>query len=1246
MYLKQLDILGFKSFANRTAVKFSPGITAIVGPNGCGKTNILDALRWVLGEQKISLLRGAKMEEVIFNGTREVKPLGMAEVTLNVVNNRGVLPTEYNEVQVTRRLFRSGDSEYLLNKVPCRRKDIMDLFVDTGMGAHSYSVIQQDMIDSVISDKAEERRFLFEEAAGITKYKQRKAAAMRKLDATEQDLLRLRDIYAEVQTQVRSLNRQQKKAQRYQRVLDDIKAWELFLSATRLQSIDQQKREFKAQLDELSARRLAHQTTVDSIRAKLEADRAEQVEVERTLSAISAEIYELSEKAHSQEREISVLIEKRSGNRQLIERNENDIEALKARSQILVEQIQETSHQLEQQQQQRDELSERLKQAEAIQGEADRQLLAARSGRDKENRELLQLEGQLSSGKTEEESLSRQEQELKDRQAELEREVGANKERREELQRRLAEHASRQEELVRQRQGSEERRTELRQMIERGSAQSEELAEKISNLSASLEAAQARRGLLEEMIVHYEGFSSGVVAVMEKREEFPGLIGTVAEKFLPREGYEEAVEAALGEMAGFVICRDRDTAERIVAFLKENKKGRCGILVPDTGTLNPVVRRPDIDESGFVGWLDQLVQVNDDLKPLMQAVLARTAAFQAGADPSAILQHLPFGFTAVSTDGTVYSKNLISGGSEDKLPLLNRRERINELDRDIEQIKGELTEARRRRDQLTAELAGWRAESAELSGTLDELSEEISNARQETGQLEAQIESAQSEQTRLAKETQQNSQRLEQIRSRQYTLGLDYSQLSTRKDTLMSNLSEAEGRLEEVERQASEAAEEVGRLQVQMVEARSRVDQIQSKISHLKELREEISNSIEAKQNENESAATQIRQGAEKIELLEAELKQIFSERSKANERQTGLRAEQGDIQKRVNEHEEQLQRARNDKDTVSDQTHQLEIRLNTLDSERQTLIERIDEEYEIDLTSVDAERPDAEISDEKAREHLTQQKDKLKKFGAVNLLALEEYKSAVEREEFLKEQLDDLTQAKDDLQSTIRQINRRARQMFNETFAQVRQNFQKLFVQLFTGGEADISLEEPDNPLESDIVIFARPRGKKLLSITMMSGGERALTAIALLFSLYLVKPSPFCILDEIDAPLDDANCRRFLNIIRSFAEQTQFIIITHNKITMSTADNLYGVTMEQAGISKLVAVRFADVQKSASGELLIVDHTPPEALEPSDDSTEPTADIIDVVDEEEGAEAETVTRSPAEQGRHGVIDDHGTDS
>ena len=1178
MYLKTLDILGFKSFANRTAIQFSPGITAIVGPNGCGKTNILDGLRWVLGEQKVTLLRGSKMEEVVFNGTRDMKPLGMAEVTLSVVNNRGILPTEYSEVQVTRRLFRSGESEYLLNKVPCRRKDIIELFFDTGMGAHSYSVIQQDMVDSVISDKAEERRFLFEEAAGITKYKQRKKAALRKLEATENDLLRLRDIFGEIQTQVRSLNRQQKKASRYQMVVDNIRAWELFLSSHRLQTVEAEKRRQRADLDRLEDLRLQKQTILDRISGQLETDRKEKIDLEQQLTSIGNEVYEISEHAHSVEREISVLVEKRSNGRILVERNRDDIDTLGARREILIEQAQQTTIEREDQESSHKEILNELDQSRQRQKTADENVLTARASREQDNTQLLELEGKLSSGKTEEDGLRQQEDELSEsvtalkEQNELSTSAGGDLRLGLDEQRMLLNSLS-----TKRGQAEEDRRT-LQTNLEDNAAQVEDLGDQLAELAASVEACQARKGLLEEMILHYEGYSSGVVSVMEVREQFPGLIGTVAEKFVPSPGFEVAVEAVLGEMAGFLICEQRSTAEAMIDYLRENESGYVGVLVPDTGTLNPVVKRPQIDLPEFLGWLDTHIDVDEGLRPLMQAVLARTAAFKAGTDPAALLERLPFGFSAVSTDGRVYSKNIISGGSLAKLPLFKRKERLDEQDAQIEQLHERIEQIRSQKSRLTAAIAADRAETSRLTELLSSVGEEHSLAREKVSELEARYQAQQKEQERLTKEIVIQSERLEKIRNRQYSLGLSFDQLTSDKTNLVSALSASDEDLAQLEQSSSSTVQQVSRLQIEEVQSRSKIEQIQSKLTHLSELQTEIETTVAAKEKEIVRTQEEIETAATNVDRLESKLKEAFAKRQASTERQGQMRTLQAEIQERVNSREEQLKQSRQEKDSVAEQKHQVEIRLNTNEAEMRSLVERIMDEYEVDLATIDAKRPDETIDDEQARQHLTQQKDKLKEFGAVNLLALEEYKTAVEREEFLKEQLDDLSTAKQDLSATITQINKRARQMFNDTFGQVRENFKKLFVELFTGGEADIFLEDPSNPLESDIHIIARPGGKKLLSITMMSGGERALTAIALLFSLYLVKPSPFCILDEIDAPLDDANCRRFLNIIKSFSDRTQFIIITHNKITMETADNLYGVTMEQPGISKLVAVRFAN--------------------------------------------------------------------
>jgi len=1200
VYLKRLDILGFKSFANKTAIKFSKGITAVVGPNGCGKTNILDALRWVLGEQRTTLLRGSKMEEIIFNGTNNVKPLGMAEATLTLVNNRGVLPTEYNEVQITRRLFRSGESEYLLNKIPCRLKDITELFYDTGVGARSYSVIQQEMIDAVISDKAEERRFLFEEAAGITKYKQRKKAALRKLEATESDFLRLKDIYSEVQTQVRSLKRQYKKAERYQKVADEIKQWELFLSSKRINEIEKEKREIKARLESLTDNISEREITIDNLSARLESERNRQIDLEQELTKVNNQAFDFTEQAHSMENKISVLTEKRSNARTLSSRNEDDIKALEERAKILGEQTLETEEQQKQQETELTSLGENLSTSQETQAQADKNLLEARSAKENENRQLMELEGQLSSGKTEEGNLKEQENELSELTAKYKNDIDEKQNQFKPLKDNLDFTRSQLSEFSTKKSTIQTELEELTSKLETLVERNEELGVELANLVASREACQARKSLLEEMIVQYEGYESGVVATMEEREKWPGITGTVAEKFVPSEGMEIATEAALGELAGFIVCNDRKTAEEIITQLKAEKKGKIGILVPQSGMLNPVVKRPELDQPEFIGWLDSYISTDENLRPLMQAVLSRTAIFKSGADPSAILERLPYGFQAVSLDGLVYSRNIISGGSDDKFSLFRRKEKVDEQENILNELVEKHQQVEKQRSSIIAEIASIRAKSGTLTEENETLTDEIQTIQQDLSDLEYQNKTNESEINRLENEYRSASAKLESIRNRQYSLNLNYSELAGRKENLLSSMTRADDRLTEYEQASSTALAQVSKLQVAVVEARSRIEQTQSKLSHIRQLRDEIANTIVIKKTEINEANTDIETSTESINRLEQELKEVFEKRSHIKESQTRLQGIRAEIQNELNEKEVELKKVRVVKETSSDEKHQLEMRQATFESEIKAISDRIREEFEADIyTLTDIHSPDESLDYSAAQNHLREIKERLKNYGVVNLLALDEYKSASEREVFLGEQISDLESARDDLKKTISKINKTARQLFNDTFEQVQKNFKKLFVELFTGGEADIRLVDPNDPLESDIDIIARPRGKKLLSITMMSGGERALTAISLLFSLYLVKPSPFCILDEIDAPLDDANCKRFLKIIDNFSEQTQFVTITHNKITMELASNLYGITMEQPGISQLVAVRFNEDKES--DEVITISKDNEDELEPA---------------------------------------------
>ncbi len=1176
MYLKRLEILGFKSFANKTTVKFSNGITAIVGPNGCGKTNILDALRWVLGEQKVSLLRGSKMEEIIFNGTRDLKPLGMSEVTLSLVNDRGVLPTEYTEVQITRRLFRSGESEYLLNKIPCRLKDITELFFDTGLGPHSYSVIQQDMIDAVISDKAEERRFLFEEAAGITKYKQRKKAAMRKLEATEQDLLRLRDIHSEVKTRVNSLNRQYKKAERYQLIKEDIKNWEIYLSGKQIRTIEQERREIRSKIDELSNIIVDRDTGINRLSAELEAERKSQIDLEHELNEISSTVYSITEQAHDIEKQISINQEKSANSKSLIERDTNDIEALVNRSKILKEQITESHTENEKNQQEYSGIITQLRDAELKQDEADKKLLLSRNQKDTENQKLIELEGKISSGITEDDGLKKQEDEFNTQIESLNVQLSENTTSQLDLRSKQDESKQSLSKKNAVKYKAEETRQTLTVELESLVEQNEELNEEISSLSASIEACQARKDLLEEMILQFEGYESGLVAAMEVKERWPGIAGTVADNFVPVEGMEVALEAALGEISGFMICKERTTAEQIVSYLKAEKKGKIGILVEDSGTLNPLVKRPELDMPEFIGWLDNFVSTEENLKHMKQAVLSHIAVFKEGHSPQEILTHLPYGFKAVSTCGDVYSRNVITGGSDDSLPLFRRKEKVADEQQMIEDITVKLEHSREEKNRVNARIAEARAESAEVVQRIESITEEINANQKEHDNISYNLRTAETESQRIQKEIQFQKGRVEKIKSRQYSLGLDFDQLKDLKENLLNNMTQAGEQLDSLENNAHNSSSLVSSLQIKIVETQSKIDQIENKITHQQELQADIANTIRTKQEEIERAHTEARSAVEKNHTLEIELKSVFEKREVLTNGQTELKTKQSDIQQHASAKEDTLKRLRSEKDESSNKHHEFDIRLNTIESEVNVTAEKIQEEYELDIRSLETACPNEEMSDVEARTHLNDQKEKLRKFGAVNLLALEEYDEAAEREKFLDEHLTDLTTAKNDLETTIGKINITARQLFIETFAKVQENFKKLFIELFSGGEASLKLEDPNNPLESNIEIIARPRGKKLLSITMLSGGERALTAISLLFSLYLVKPSPYCILDEIDAPLDDANCHRFLKMIASFSGQTQFITITHNKITMEAANNLYGVTMEQPGISKLVGVKF----------------------------------------------------------------------
>jgi chromosome segregation protein len=1059
------------------------------------------------------------------------------------------------------------------------------------------------MIDAILSDRTDDRRFLFEEASGISKYKNRKKAALRKLEATDGDLIRLKDIVAEVNTQVNSLNRQMNKAQRYKKYSDELKGWEIFFGKTLIDSLNRENRELSSERETLSDNKIKSETNIDTISAEQEAERKKLTDIEKQLSEISNDIYKKSEEAHTIEKEISVLHERHENAQQLREKNILDIDAYDKRKKVLLEQIDQSEKETVDCSNDLTRLEKEYVEKEKVLLSIDENLLTTRQEREKFNQKLMALEGQLSAGKSDDHNLKEQETEINSGLTNLDRQLETLGNENNILREKQTECENKISLLKEKINDAESKRTAIENEIASLDKQHEETAGMVYELSSSLEAAQARNHLLKEMIAHFEGYGGGVVTAMENRERWPGLIGTVADNLTPKPGFENPIEAALGDTASFMICHDRATAEGIIEFLKREAKGKASILIMEHAGSNSLSTRPQIVDEGLIGWADNYVSVSGELT-MLASLLLSTVAIVKPDRINDILDKLPYYFSAVTTDGKFFrGKAIMSGGSQEGLSLLGRKEKVAEQDRVIGELASQTEELKNKKNHITTLIGSRQAELKELIAELDDLRNDSDNTEKEFTSHSFERQATQKEISRIENERRELSARLESLRNRQYSLNLNHDQLAKEKNSIIESLREHDAKFEKLENESEKLENLLSSLQISRVELKSKRQQLESQIRHTKELIDEINLNTTQKSEEIDRADQEIIGYEEKNILLENELKKKFDSRDAMIENQREVKKSHDAIQNNLDIREKEIKSLRQSREEINTELHATEIRIAEIESEIRNIKQNIRDEHDIDLEEITAEPPNVEIAVEERPARILQLKERMKDFGAVNLLALDEYKTAKERQEFLTSQINDLLNAKTTLQSTIVKINQTAKKLFIETFDKVRSNFQEVFAELFTGGESNIRLLNENDPLESPIEIIARPRGKKLLSITQMSGGERALTAISLLFAIYLAKPSPFCILDEIDAPLDDANIHRFLKIIKTFSDQTQFIIITHNKISMEAADILYGITMEQPGVSRVVSVRFNE-----SGSEKIID-TSIGDIELRHDSEIPTA-------------------------------------
>jgi len=1176
MFLHKLEIQGFKSFVDKTQVFFGDGITGVIGPNGCGKTNVSDAIRWVMGEQSAKQLRGDSMEDVIFNGCPTRKPLGMAEVHLTFKNDRGILPTEYSEVTVSRRVFRSGMSEYFLNKTPVRLKDIKDLFFDTGMGSHAYSVIERSMVDHVLSDNSGHRRFLFEEASGITKYKARKKETLNKLDATEVDLTRLNDIVFEIERELRSLARQVGKARKHQRLHDQIQVLDLQLTAGRVAELKTKDHAIGEQWQDEAVRREAIATELNALEAKLNDQKLALLELERELSTAQAGLRDREEARGAAERDVVLLEERASGLLRRADEAAEEAGRMRERLAEVTAREAEASAKLTETRTAHDEAQ--------IEADEAEQVLSTVDGELRQRRTVAQDHRQLSLDLFSAESEKRAAcDRIRERQSSL-------RERHDSAVRRVAELESRLAELTRGREADEQAREGL--MVEHGEARrvlaeaeaaiiaaGAGLHEADSALSRRREEAagvESRLEVLLELKRSYEGVSDGAKALLAGDERVAGLAGMVADVLEVPARYLDALEASLGEAAAFVLAEDRTALDSGIERLRGLEHGRATLVDLSALTGGTLPALPEAE--GVVGRASELVRCDARFRPLVDRLLGSVVVAEDRDAAARLALQSEGGLRFVSLDGEVWERGRVRAGSRQNAGLLHREMEIRDLSGKLADLRLDVEGQEREREALELRrndaIAGRavaqqgvdaRRDALEaLARRMDAADRDRRWAEQEQKErgveieaFEAELETLDRALARAETDLEQFQRQLEAARMQADDLDGVVRGLEARRDEASSRAQASRERLLSLSREQGEWHAQWGRAQ---------------------ETRRELDAGLTARGEEESQCRGEVEGLQAEVAGLTAGLSGLLESESGQRARVTDLRERFTALQTELREGEEQAKHKRFGQTELAELLHTLELDRLQARAELDRTFDRLRSEYRMDPEKWTPDALPEGFDAEQATGQLTDLRDRFAGLGPVNLLALEDYTKKKERHTFLTQQREDLVKAREQLLEAIEKINTTASQLFTETFEKVQGHFRDIFKTLFEGGDAELRTIGED-PLECEIEIAAKPRGKHLQSISLMSGGERALTAIALLFALYLVKPSPFCLLDEVDAPLDDANVERFLRMIGRFSDKTQFIVITHNKKTMESARCLYGVTMQELGVSTLVSVRFDGV-------------------------------------------------------------------
>jgi chromosome segregation protein len=1180
MILRKLAIFGFKSFAEKTELSFGTGMTGVIGPNGCGKSNVVDAIRWVLGEQKVTLLRSANMQDVIFSGTQQRQPLNMAEVVLTIENNKGILPVEYSEVAISRRIFRNGESEYRINRVPCRLRDIHNLFLDTGVGSSAYTTIERSMIDSILSDKAEERRILFEEAAGIGKYKQRRRESLRQLDKTKQDLLRINDQVQEVDRQVRMLARHVEKARRYKTYRDDLKALELGYWNRQFKMLGETVKTRRQQLDEMVANREALRSRIAVEESRIEKMRLASLEKEKDLECASRTVSESNERIIGIDRDMSVAMERLRSLNDMIGAIDRDVIALETQIEENTTLRTRVETCIIERENEREKFDERMVSINTDLELFDGRLQAKRDEADALSREQIDLINRLGEGRN---SLGTLKSNLINSMEQRDR----NRREIEGLDARIEEYREAVRACHHQLAVMDEENRNLvasrEQLISRVDAEDvryQEFVEREKRLEAQIDASHEQLKFLEGLDAAFEGYEGGVKELITKG--FPGMKGIVADLIRVRDDASIGlVEKVLGPAVQTVVFDTEENLKSAMCHLRAEKAGAACMIALDRIAWGPVA------EPRGGTRMRAVLEPVQGYEALAEHLLSSVVIAENGEEAISFSRDQGSAFTFIGRDGIVCRGDgtVVAGESKkEKAGILQRKLQIERCAETIERSKKEYSSVLHDKDIciITRD---------EAKKALIEVDEKLNRGQRCSQEQQTNIHHYESELRTIEEKVQDlhteatgftvNIEKLEQqITRSEAELAAEQGSY----DGLEARVEEARAAVRAMEDERRTKAEQLKNTELEVQGLSNRLSQDRQDVERLTK---ENARSFERKQQkiaEKQKAVSDIATLEQSLISLREDKTNRIEQRAELERTRDQVREEYNGRLMEVEELRKNVKTDQTQFEEVSNQVHAVELDQTRDEQEQRRIRERMWESYEVDLTAPETQPQEVTDDDAEVQRTIEMLRERIKRVGEVNMAAFEDYETESKRLTELTTQRDDLQKAVDDLEHAIRKLDKEARVQFIATFEQVQKYFSDMFTTLFEGGEAMLQLEENADPLEATIHINVRPAGKKMRGVQMLSAGERALTAISLLFALYLVKPSAYCILDELDAPLDEANTIRFLNVLRKFADKTQFIVITHNKRTMEAADVLYGVTQRESGVSTILSVQFEEAVRQAA--------------------------------------------------------------